>query len=80
MIEAPSRSAKSISRESKDTTRMSPTTPSTSRCTISIRSATVNIGDLEGLVVTPITSRSTSLAPRRMMSMWPKVMGSKVPG
>lgn len=40
----------------------------------------VNIGDLEGFVVTPITSRSTSLAPRRMISMCPRVIGSKVPG
>jgi len=45
-----------------------------------MRSSTLNIGDLEGLVVTPITSRSTSLVARRMMSICPRVTGSKVPG
>ena len=51
-----------------------------SRRTIAIRSSTENIGDLEGLVVTPMTSRSTSFAPRRMISIWPSVIGSNVPG
>src|SRR3546814_1115201 len=45
-----------------------------------MRSSTVNIGDFDGLVVTPITSRSTNFAPRRIISMWPRVMGSNVPG
>ena len=40
-----------------------------SRRTISSRSSSVNIGDLAGLVVTPITSRSTRCAARRMMSI-----------
>jgi hypothetical protein len=53
---------------------------STSRRTIASRSSSSNIGDLVILVVTPITSRSTSFAPRRMMSIWPSVIGSKVPG
>jgi hypothetical protein len=48
--------------------------------TIASRSATVNIGSFDGLVVTPITSRSTRCAPRRMMSRWPSVIGSNVPG
>src|SRR3546814_8933626 len=45
-----------------------------------MRSSTVNIGDFDGLVVTPITSRSTNFAPRRIISIWPRVMGSNVPG
>src|SRR3546814_12762945 len=45
-----------------------------------MRSSTVNIGDFDGLVVTPITSRSTNFAPRRIISMWPRVMGSNVSG
>ena len=52
----------------------------TSARTMSIRSSGANIGSLEGLVVTPTISRSTSLAPRRMISAWPSVIGSKVPG
>ena len=80
MTLAPSRSAKSISSESKVTTRMSPSSAATSRSTVAIRSSTVNIGDLLGFVVTPTTSVSTSFAPRRMMSMWPSVSGSNVPG
>ena len=80
MTLAPSRSAKSISKRSKLTTCTSLPIPSISRRTISIRSSTENMGDLDGLVVTPMTSRSTSFAPRRMMSMCPSVIGSKVPG
>ena len=37
-------------------------------------------GDFDAFVVTPTTSRSTSFAPRRMISMWPSVIGSNVPG
>ena len=66
--------------ESNATTSTLSPSPATSRRTMSIRSAVVNIGDLDGFVVTPITSRSTSLAPRLMMSMWPSVSGSNVPG
>jgi hypothetical protein len=51
-----------MSSESKLTTSMSAPRPAISRRTIAIRSSTLNIGDLDGLVVTPITSRSTSLA------------------
>ena len=37
-------------------------------------------GALEGLVATPITRWSTSFTARLMMSRWPSVTGSKVPG
>ncbi len=80
IIDAPSRSAKFIRSESKVTIRKSPAKSAVSRFTISSRSSRLNIGDLEGLVVTPMTSRSTRRAARRMMSRWPKVMGSNVPG
>ena len=61
-------------------TRMSPSMLATSCRTIAIRSSSSNKGDLVMFVVTPITSRSTSFAPRRMMSICPSVIGSKVPG
>ena len=56
------------------------TCASATKAILKLKNSSSNSGDLVILVVTPITSRSTSLAPRRMMSMWPSVIGSKVPG
>ena len=51
-----------------------------SASTIATRSSRSNIGALSRLMAMPITSRSTRLQARRMMSTCPSVIGSKVPG
>ena len=53
--------------------------PNTARV-MSTRSATLNSGDFSGLTRMATTMRSKSAAPRSMMSTWPFVNGSKVPG
>ena len=46
-------------------------------CTLSSK---LNNGDLSRLIATPITSLSTNKDALFMISMWPKVIGSNVPG
>ena len=48
--------------------------------TNSIRSSIGKIGPLPTFAATPTTSRSMMRAARLMMSMWPLVTGSNVPG
>ena len=52
----------------------------TSSSRIATRSSSVKRGPLPAFFATAMTSRSTSRAPRRMMSRCPFVTGSKVPG
>jgi len=47
---------------------------------MSTRSSAENRGFLPALAATAITSLSTTLVARVMMSMCPRVIGSKVPG
>jgi hypothetical protein len=47
---------------------------------IATRSSSVKSGPLSRLMAMPITSRSMRAQARRMMSVCPKVTGSKVPG
>ena len=45
-----------------------------------MRSSTENIGCLFWLCITATISRSNMTDARRMISRWPKVTGSKLPG
>src|SRR5262249_44766907 len=60
--------------------RPSPWRSAVSCLSIAIRSAIVKACVFEGLLATPMTRWSTSLTARLMMSMWPSVTGSNVPG
>ncbi|MNN50207.1 hypothetical protein D3C81_1647810 [compost metagenome] len=80
MTLASTSSAKCISRLLKGLTSMSALKRATSVFSIATRSAVENSGPLSSFCATPMTSRSTSLIARPMMSMWPFVTGSKVPG
>jgi hypothetical protein len=57
-----------------------PSAPSISAAAIAVRSSSVNSGSLPALIATATISRSTSVAARRMTSMCPLWIGSKVPG
>src|ERR1700712_2244886 len=84
IMQAPSWRAKSISRPWNDTPPMTvPLRSAISRVsawTSSTRSSSENSGPLPVLMETPMPSLSISRAARPMMSTWPLVTGSNVPG